>query len=119
MIIYLASPYTSPNKALVEERYNLVCEVASRLMSRGYHIFSPIAHTHAIARCGNLPTDYAFWEEYDRKFLSVCGELWVLTLPGWKESKGVRAEIRIAGDLRTPIRLIGLYDVHPSEPMLL
>lgn len=115
MIIYLASPYTDPDPLVMETRHQLVCELAGRLMCQGHHIFSPIAHCHIIARTCQLPTDYTFWEEYDRKLLSVCGELWVMVIPGWMRSKGVAAEIAIARELNLPIRYIGPYDLSPRE----
>lgn len=113
MIIYLASPYTHPDPEVKEERVRQICAIAGRLMRQGLHVFSPISHTHAIAKCADLPGTYEFWEEYDRKFLSVCGELWVATIDGWEESKGVQAEIAIARQLNIPVRYIGPYDQSP------
>lgn len=102
-MIYLASPYSDPDPHVREARFRKVCAVASKLMRDGKHIFCPIAHTHPIALYG-LPKDWDFWEAYDREYLEFCTEMIVVTLPGWKESTGVQAEIKIMQELGKPIR---------------
>lgn len=113
MIIYLASPYTHESIEVRRERFEKVASVTARLMRQGIHVFSPIVHCHPLAERYNLPSDYTFWEEYDRKFLAVCGEMWIVMLDGWMESKGVAAEIKIARQLGIPVKMIGPYDNRP------
>jgi hypothetical protein len=74
-------------------------------MRDGHLVFSPVAHSAAIAKHG-LPTDWAYWERLDRRFLEMCDEVIVLTLSGWEESIGVQAEIRIAAELGKPVRYL-------------
>lgn len=74
-------------------------------MRRGHVVFSPIVHGHPLVGHG-LPTDWPFWERFDREHLRRCDELVVLTLDGWRESVGVAAEIRIAGELGTPVHYL-------------
>jgi len=104
-MIYLAAPYSATDPAVEQQRYDAVCRAAAALMRRGMEIFSPISHSHGIARYG-LPTDWAFWQRYDRAFLAWCDELWVLKLSGWESSVGVRAEMAIAKEMGKPVRLI-------------
>ena len=104
MLIYLASPYSHPDPTVMLERFDTICLVAARLMRDGVHLYSPIAHIHSIALKGDLPKGWDFWEQYDRKLLAACGELWVCTMDGWRESKGVAAEIKIAAELGLPVR---------------
>lgn len=111
-IIYLASPYSHPLPEVREARFRTVCRVAARLMSEGAIVFSPIAHSHPIAMAGQLPTDWTFWDRYDRAMLEASAELWVLRLDGWKDSTGVVAEIDIATHLGKPIWYI---DALPEE----
>lgn len=106
MLAYLASPYSSPDPMVRLQRFEAVCCVAAKLMRDGIHLFCPIAQTHPIALKGDLPGDFAYWEAYDRKMLSLCEELWVCTMDGWRESKGVAAEIQIAEELGLPVRYI-------------
>jgi hypothetical protein len=96
-VYYLASPYTHPDAAIREWRFNAACEAAAALMRRGYVVFSPIAHGHPISRYG-LPGDWSFWQEHCRSMLVRMDELLVLTLDGWEESEGVNAELRMAGE---------------------
>lgn len=101
--IYLASPYSHVDCAVVEERVEKVLLAAAKLMQRGSIIFSPIAHSHFICKAGNLPATWEFWEKQDMPFLSRADELWVLMLPGWEESKGIAAEIAYAKKCHIPV----------------
>ena len=101
-LIYLASPYSNPNPAVSERRFIAVCHYAADLMRAGYMVFSPIAHTHPIAKYG-LPKDWAFWSRCDRVLLERCDELWVVQMDGWDTSIGVQAEIAIAKELGKPV----------------
>jgi nucleoside 2-deoxyribosyltransferase len=104
-MIYLASPYSHPDAAVREMRFRDACRAAAKLMRLGHTVFSPIAHGHCICTHG-LPTDWRFWEPFDRHHLERCDEVVVLTLDGWDASAGVQAEIRIAIELGKPVRYI-------------
>jgi hypothetical protein len=71
-MIYLASPYTHEDPAVEQRRYVQVCRAAGRLILEGQYVYSPIAHSRAIALEGNLPTDYKFWTAYDTDMISKC-----------------------------------------------
>ena len=109
--IYLASPYTHQYKCVEVERFNLVCECAAFLMKKGYHIFSPIAHTHPIAMVGDLPTHFEYWQDYDKAMLRNAGGLWVLCLSGWELSTGIKGEIELAKEYGVPIHYL-----QPNRP---
>ena len=115
-MIYLASPYSHPDAAMREARFRDVCRAAARLMREGHVVFSPIAHGHPIAAYG-LPTDWRFWEPFDREQLERCDELVVLTLAGWRESKGVQSEIRIARELGKLVRFLDPEDPHTAATL--
>ena len=104
-MIYLASPYSHPDAAVREARFRDACRAAAKLMRLGHVVFSPIAHGHCICEHG-LPTDWRFWEPFERFQLERCDEVVVLMLDGWRESVGVQAEIRIAGDAGKPVRYL-------------
>lgn len=93
-LIYLASPYTNPDRDVMERRFQIVCRVAGRLMREGNLIFSPIAHTHSIAVVAELPRGWDFWKRYDETMLCACSEIWVLRLEGWNDSVGIKQEIQ-------------------------
>ena len=105
-LIYLACPYTHKDYSVMVERFLAVNKVAARLMSEGKYIFSPISHTHPIAEAGSLPRGWEFWEGYDRRVLKDCNRIMVLCLPGWTESTGVQAEIKIGKEFGIPVDYI-------------
>ena len=82
----------------------------------GQVVFAPIVHGHPLVGHG-LPTEWPFWERFDREHLRRCDELVVLTLDGWRDSVGVAAEIRIAGELGKPVRYLGPEDGHGSPTL--
>jgi hypothetical protein len=101
-LVYLASPYSHPDPAVREERFQAACRAAAHLMQSGLHVFSPIAHSHPIALAGSLPTGWEYWEAYDEAVLSACRALAVLELDGWESSRGVQGEVKIAQRLKLP-----------------
>lgn len=105
-MIYLACPYSDPDPAVREERFRAVTRAAGHLMGRGALVFSPITHSHPLAvQCG-LPLDFEYWRRWDERLLKSCDELYILTLPGWGESRGVANEIRVAREWDIPIYYI-------------
>jgi hypothetical protein len=102
-MIYLASPYSHPNPAVVQQRFEKTRKVTADLMLRGVPVFSPIVHCHEIANLYEMPTDAAYWETYNTAFLRKSDMMYVLTLDGWKESLGVTQEIGLAKTLRLTI----------------
>lgn len=104
-VIYLASPYSDPDPAIREARYQAVCKYAAKLMSEGLNVFSPIAHCHGIAKYG-LPTDWEYWQSVDREWIGMSNRLVVLMLPGWLESKGVNAETLLARDMGLDVEFV-------------
>jgi len=111
-LIYVASPYTSPLRA-VEETRNIKVAVAMGWLMNAYpdlSFFSPICHTHPIATLCKLPGHWEYWKKYDEAMLSRCDEIWVLCLDGVEESKGVNAEIELAKKLG-----VDLWYLYPQE----
>ncbi|MEX0937329.1 MAG: DUF1937 family protein [Pirellulales bacterium] len=104
-MIYLASPYSHDDANVREARYEAACRAVASLLRSGCFAYSPIVHSHPLAAYG-LPTDWKFWESIDRRHLSHCDELAVLTLDGWTTSVGVQAEIRIAHEYGKPVRYV-------------
>ena len=110
--IYLASPYSHPDKAVRQQRFEAVCRVAAKLVAQGENVFSPIAHSHPLAEYGDLPPmDHEMWLRVDLAFLERCREMRIVKLDGWAQSKGVAEEISIADELGKPIRFIELHDL--------
>jgi hypothetical protein len=101
-LVYLASPYSHDDSSVRQERFQAACRAAAHLVRAGLHVFSPIAHSHPIALAGGLPTGWEYWEAYDEAVLSTCRALAVLELDGWRDSRGVQGEVKIADRLKLP-----------------
>ena len=104
-MIYVSSPYTSADAATVEYRVTAVEMFTGELLRRGVTAFSPIAHSHRIAKSANppLPTAWEWWRKHDQEYILSSGALVVLMLPGWQESKGVADEIELAQRSQLPV----------------
>lgn len=105
-MIYLASPYSHEDPAVVEKRVQQTIECVATLLQQNKYVWSPIVHNHELAHRYNLPTDAVFWFIFAMDFIRRADGLYVLTLPGWKESKGVRQELDFATDIRLPITFL-------------
>lgn len=105
-MIYLASPYSHRDPAVMEERFDKVTAVAAQLINRGHIIYSPIMHFHPIAVRHELPREFAFWKEVNLQILKRCDELWILDLIGLHESAGVHAEREFARAEGIPTKTI-------------
>lgn len=116
-MIYLASPYTHIDPAVMEQRFHAACRAAGHLMRKGEIVFSPIAHTHPIAVSCELPRGWDYWARFDREFIQASSEVMVLTIPGWQESRGVTAELAIAREAGIRVSWMDPDVLESEEPM--
>lgn len=108
--IYLASPYTHESEGVREIRYLAALEALHFFLKHRLTIYSPIVHSHAAAAMGGLPIDFNFWGTHCLSFLeNWATDIWVLQLPGIKESVGVRAEVEFCAKLTRPVNHRAVY----------
>lgn len=105
-LIYLASPYTHPNKLIEALRWRQVEEATAILLKRDVLVFSPIVHCHSLATTYNMPGNFKFWQDYCLDMLTRCDEMWILQLDSWEKSAGITAEREYARINHKPIRYI-------------
>lgn len=114
--VYLAAPYTSPDKAIEAQRVELANRYAAILMERlGLTVFSPISHSAGIVKhlAKETITSHEFWMAQCIPMVRNCAALVVLTVEGWQSSKGVQLEIAAAEAVRIPILEVRLgYPEH-------
>jgi hypothetical protein len=60
--------------------------------------------SHPIAVENNLGLDWDFWRPNDVYFIGQCDEMVVLKYPGWEESRGIEAEVRLAKGMGKKVR---------------
>jgi hypothetical protein len=97
-MIYLASPYTHTEASVRDSRFDAACKATAELVRGGLVVFSPIVHGHPLVRF-DLPIEWEYWERFDHEYLRRCDCMVVLMLDGWRESRGVQAEISLASKL--------------------
>ena len=100
--IYLASPYSSPDRFCVETRYQLTANAVVEMRQQGLNVFSPIIYCHALAHTYDLPTDAESWAGFNEAMLFSARFFWILPLAGWRESKGITQERRWAVEWNKP-----------------
>jgi hypothetical protein len=94
-IVYLAGPYSKGSASVRLARFNAITHVAAKLISDKRVVFSPLTMTHPIdlelsSDGYTLESDY--WVTFDEAFMGFCEELFILKLPGWNESAGIKRE---------------------------
>ena len=116
-VLYLATPYSHPDPAVRQERYERVTQAAARLIGLGHIVHSPITLTHPLELAGGIVRPAEFWLEFDLPFMQMCAELVILTLAGWKESHGIAYEKRMFESMGRPVSYLvpGYEDQRFSE----
>ncbi len=107
-ITYLACPYSHADPKIMQLRFESVNLAAARLMNEGHIVFSPISHSHPISLASSLPGTWEYWERFDRAFIAVCQQFFILKLSGWRTSTGVTAETEIAEKMGLRIQYLDL-----------
>lgn len=116
-MIYLCSVYSldattdsEADQAMRNKRYEYVLMRTAEMMKKGEIVFSPIVHCHEMAIKHDLPKTYEFWSKYGREMINRADEAWVLCMPGYKESRGITDELKMAEELGKPVIFISTYD---------
>jgi hypothetical protein len=105
--IYLASPYTGETLEEMQERYEKVMEHTAWMLDRSVTVYSPIMHCHNMAMKHALPRSVDFWLYHDKNMIMASHELRILTLDRWRQSVGIKAEIKFARSIGLPITKVG------------
>ena len=102
ILLYIASPYQHKYKRIVEERYIDVSRATAKIINTFPHIipFSPIVYTHPLIDFIEAGVD---WYTFDLELLYRCDAVLVLKLDGWKDSFGVKLEIKEAHETDIPV----------------
>lgn len=95
---YLASPYSHPDPAVKQSRYEEVRYATAWYLKNRIWVYSPIVHCHELARAHGMPTDAGFWKELNHVWIDRLDSVVVLMLDGWRGSVGVADEIDYASE---------------------
>lgn len=106
-LIYLASPYTASNPFTRWRRRVQIGKIAAKLVGQGHIVYAPIAQNEVL--CDYNPAlrmRHNFWMQYDINIVKRCDEIWVAMMDGWRESAGVREEIRFGLKKKMKVKLL-------------
>ncbi|MCH9626553.1 MAG: RNA pyrophosphohydrolase [Chlamydiales bacterium] len=115
---YLACPYAHPDENVRRMRIEAATEMARTLFQKGIPVFSPLTHNAPLASMGIGNGWEGRWEGFDLGMLGRAQKLYVLTLPGWEQSRGVQAEVDHAKKLSIPIEYLAVSIPVDSEKVL-
>lgn len=110
-MIYVAAPYSHPDKSVVEYRMDMVEKALALLMSKGLHATTPLLMHHVLDKGISLPDNFEFWDKYCFDLLDRCESMTILTLPGWDTSRGVIAEIDFCKKQYIPINHMHVQEI--------
>lgn len=100
---YMATPY-SKWPAGIDAAFEMACREAARLLKAGITVYSPIAHTHPIAKLGGIdPLSHEIWLAADRPLMDAARGLIVVRAHGWEDSYGIGEEIKVFRAAGKPI----------------
>lgn len=103
-LYYLAGPYSHKDQAIMDQREIDHAKCAVELKLQGYSIYAPIPETTALTKLGGLVgTSWKDWRDHDLNLLSRCDEIIIILIEGWRESIGVRGEVKFAIQNDIPI----------------
>jgi hypothetical protein len=101
-LVYLACPYSNDDQEITKFNVRIFCEIDALLISQGHFTISPVLK-HFIIQGRNIPGTWDYWKEYSYELLSKCTIIYVICLPGWETSAGVKAEIEYCQKRGMPI----------------
>ena len=113
--LYLANPYSHPQKNIEQQRFEMASYATATLISRGINVFSPIAYSHPLAIQYKLGLDFEYWQKFNRGWIDWADFLLVLMLDGWNDSRGVIGEVSYAIDQGKTILYASMSDVLGSK----
>jgi hypothetical protein len=114
-MIYLAAPYSHSDPVTVEFRMKAFLKADAELTKQGKQTVSPLYKHFMGIQDQQIGMDWRYWQNYSIELIRMCSELIVLTLPGWRTSAGVQAEIELAHQFGLPISYL---DVRIDQTIL-
>lgn len=100
---YLATPY-SKYPGGIDAAFEEACKATASLIRKGLRVYSPIAHTHPVAKYGGIdPYSHDIWLPADKPFMDAACGLIVCKMSGWQESRGLLHEVEVFTIANKPV----------------
>lgn len=98
--IYLAAPLSTEIPELLDYRLKFARAFALDKIREGKLIISSLLYTFS-TKCSP-----DFWLQLAKQLVPISSEIWVLKLPGWEHSFGVKLELQEADKFSIPIKYL-------------
>jgi hypothetical protein len=115
-LYYLSCPYEGKDEE--ENNRAAICrDVATRFLQQKVHVFAPLPYTEVLM--ASLPKispeeRRVLFMPYLLSFLERCDGLILLTLNGWKSSKGIAEEIKLCKTGNIPVYTLNEEELNSS-----
>jgi hypothetical protein len=107
--LYLGSPYSKYPLGL-DAAFEEICRIAGRFAKAGIPVYSPIAHTHPIAKYSGIdPYNHAIWLPFDEPMIEGAKALVIVCMESWEISYGIEEERKTFLRLNKPIHYFNPY----------
>jgi hypothetical protein len=113
-LYYLASPYSHADLEVMRTRADVVTKAAVDLLRQNIFVFAPIAYNAPWEKY-HLPSDWTFWQYFDKTFISRSDAIVVLQIDGWEKSVGIAAEIEFAEQSKIPVLYVTLEQIETGD----
>jgi len=113
-LYYLASPYSHKDREIMNQRAEQATKAAVDLLKLGVVTFAPIPYNCHWEKY-NLPSDWGFWQDFDKTFIDHMDAVVVLQLEGWDKSVGVTAEIAYAKEISIPVYYLSVEQIENKD----
>jgi len=117
-IMYLGSAYMHEDPEVRDQRAFIVTLAAGGLISQGVAAFSPIAHSHPVAKTSKLEGGFETWRNFDLTMIRWMDMFGVLIMDGIEDSRGLAEELRFANRLEKPVwgcAITSVYGVDANQ----
>lgn len=110
----VCAPFSHPDPLVKIERKTKIAKVIAQMLINGVQAVSPALYgLDIIEKSGmKFPDTWDHWEDFCNALVRSAHSVYVLALPGWDLSKGVRGEVETALDNNIDTYLI---DPEPDE----
>lgn len=111
-IYYLATPYGHAKAEIRDERERIAKLLVADLVSRGMHVFCPIAYGSILkAKSEVQEWTHDNWIAFDLQFLAKCDILLIAKMHDWHKSRGIQQERNFAAKAGIPTMWLEQADI--------
>ena len=97
-------PYRHSDDEVVERRVRAGRRAAASLIDSGRSVVSPVVSFHeTIQQEDTVPEDFEYWETMIEEMIVLSERVYVVMMPGYERSQGVKQEIKLARKYNRPV----------------